>query len=134
MAKRKTKEQNLESLLQFLRRKAKLMRLRKTIWEQSLYDTLKDLHYKFKNQVPIICIEKYGYIVDFLLTDYNLIIEVDGRSTHASKEQQKADNQRSRRLKKEGYEILRFWNKQISTFNKEQIDQIIKSKIQLIKN
>ena len=97
-----------------------------------LYNTLKDLHYKFKNQYPIICRQKYGYIVDFYLEDYNLIIEVDGKSTHSSKEQQKADNQRTKRLKKEGFHLIRFWNKQISTYSKEDIDQIIKQKIMLI--
>ena len=119
--------------MQFLRRKAKSMRVKKTLWEQSLYNTLKDLHYNFKNQVPIICREKYGYIVDFLLIDHNIIIEVDGKSTHGSKEQQKADNQRSRRLKKEGFHIIRFWNKQISTLTKQQIQQIIELKIALLK-
>jgi very-short-patch-repair endonuclease len=134
MAKKISKEEQLEGLMKFLKRKAKGMRIRKTVWEQSLYTTLKDLHYNFKNQVPIICQNKYGYIIDFLLVDYNLIIEVDGKSTHSSKEQQKADNQRSRRLKKEGYYILRFWNKQVSTLSKETIDQIIKTKIKLLLN
>ena len=134
MAKKKStkKEQNLEGLMQFLRRRAKYMRTRKTIWEQSLFTTLKDLHYNFKCQVPIICRQQYGYILDFLLTDYNLIIEVDSVKHHTSKQDVKKDNQRSRRLKKEGFHILRLMNKQISTFSKEMIDQIIKSKIELI--
>ena len=132
MAKRKSKEQNLEGLITFLNKKAKEMRLNPTLWESKLKKILSDLHYKFQTQVPIICKNKYGYIIDFLLTDYNLIIEADGKSTHGSKSQQKLDNQRSRRLKKEGYHIIRFWNKQISTLSKEQIDQIIKTKIMLI--
>lgn len=127
--KRKTKEQNLERLQQFLNRMAKKLRGRRTQWEQSLYVTLKNLGYKFEFQKPLICRQKYGYILDFLLTDYNIVIEVDGKSTHGSKEQQKKDGVRSRRILKEGYYILRFWNKQISLFSKEQIDQIIKQKI-----
>lgn len=111
---------------------AKKLRGSRTRWEQSFYITLKDLGYKFEFQKPIICRSKYGYILDFLLVDYNIVVEIDGKSTHGSKEQQKKDNQRSARIKKEGYHIIRFWNKQISTYSKEVIDQIIKQKIMLI--
>ena len=130
--KRKTKQERIDGLLSFLEKKAKLMRLKKTKWEQILYKTLKELHYNFKNQVPIICKEKYGYIVDFLLVDYNLIIEADSKQYHSSRESQKLDNQRTRRLKKEGYNMLRLWNSQISVYTKEQINDIIRAKIALL--
>ena len=134
MAKKKPtkKEQNLEGLMQFLRRRAKYMRLHPTKWELTLKKHLQDLHYNFKCQVPTICRQQYGYILDFLLTDYNLIIEADSIKHHTSKQDVKKDNQRSRRLKKEGFHILRLMNKQISTFSKEQIDTIIKLKIDMI--
>lgn len=132
--KRKTKEEKLDGLMQFLNRKAKYMRNQgATKWELILKQHFSDLHYKFKCQVPVICREKYGYILDFLLTDYNIIIEADSKQHHTSKEDVKKDNIRSRRLKKEGYHMLRLTNKQISTYTKETIDQIIKQKISLIK-
>lgn len=131
--KRTKKEISLEGLTQFLNRQAKYNKLHLGKWELILFSHLKQLGYKLKSQQPIICKYKYGYIVDFLLVDYNLIIEADGAQWHSTKAQQKADNQRARRLLKEGYYILRFWNKQISTFSKETIDQIIKQKISLIK-
>ena len=131
--KKKTKKQiSLEGLMQFLNRRAKWMRVNKTKWEQLLFDCLKDLHYNFKCQVPVICREQYGYILDFLLLDYNLVIEADSKKYHTSPQDVKKDNQRSRRLKKEGFHILRLTNKQISTYSKEIIDQIIKQKILLI--
>jgi very-short-patch-repair endonuclease len=132
--KRTKKEVDVERLQQFLNRMAKKLRGNRTKWEQSFYITLKSLGYKFEFQKPIICREKYGYILDFLLSDFNIVVEIDGKSTHGSKEQQKKDNQRSRRIKKEGFHILRFWNSQVSVFTKEQVDQIIKQKISLIKS
>lgn len=119
--------------MQFLNRKAKLMRLKKTKWEGLLFKTLSDLHYKFKSQVPIICREQYGYIMDFLLTDYNIFIEVNSRQYHSTPQQVKDDNRRSRRIQKEGYYPLVLTNKQISIYSKEQIDDIIRMKIELIK-
>ena len=132
--KRTKKEISVERLQQFLNRMAKKLRGNRTKWEQSFYITLKSLGYKFEFQKPIICREKYGYILDFLLSDFNIVIEIDGKSTHGSKEQQKKDNQRSRRIKKEGFHILRFWNSQVSVFTKEQIDEVIKNKIKLTEN
>lgn len=108
------------------------LREHSTTWEKSLYKTLKDLHYKFEFQVPVICNKKKLYIADFLLLDYSLIIEVDGVSCHSSKEDQKADNLRTKRLKKEGYNVIRLWNSQVSRFTKEQIKQIIETKIALL--
>lgn len=134
MKKRSKKEISLEGLRQFLNKRAKYMRNKgATKWELILKKHLSDLHYIFKSQVPIICREKYGYIVDFLLIEHNIIIEADGKSTHGNKEQIKKDNQRSRRLIKEGYHILRLWNSQISTLTKDVIDDTIKMKIELIK-
>jgi very-short-patch-repair endonuclease len=131
--KRKTKEESIQTLKQFLDRMAKKLRARRTQWEQSLYVTLKDLGYKFEFQKPVVCRGKYGYILDFVLTDYNIVIEADGVSTHGSKEQQKKDGVRTRRLKKEGYSLIRLWNRQISTYSKEQINDIIQTKIELLK-
>ena len=130
--KKNRKEEYKQWLLNFLKDKAKLLKINKTIWETSLYTTLKDLHYKFKFQVPVICAEKHGYILDFLLTDYNLVIEVDSVKYHNSPQQRKKDNLRTRRLKKEGFHLIRLMNSQISKYSAQDIDNIIKSKIMLI--
>lgn len=126
------KQKSLDGLNAFLKEKAKELSKNKTKWETSLYTTLKDLHYKFKFQVPVICAEKHGFILDFLLIDYNLIIEVDGKAFHNSPQQRKKDNLRTRRLKKEGFHLIRLMNSQISKYSSQDIDNIIKSKIMLI--
>ena len=133
--KRLTKEEKLKGLQDFLNRAAKKLSKNRTTWESKIFKHLSDLHYKFQFQVPVIYNptngqKPKGYILDFLLTDYNIVIEIDGYSTHSSKEQQKYDRQRTKKLEKLGYQVIRFWNKQVSTFSKENIDQIIKSKIE----
>ena len=135
--KRITKEEKLKNLQDFLNRAAKRLTKEKTKWESQMCKYLSDLHYRFKFQVPVIYNptngqKPKGYIIDFLLTDYNIVIEIDGYSIHSSKEQQKYDRQRTKKLEKLGYQVIRFWNKQVSTFSKENIDQIIKSKIETL--
>ena len=108
-----------------------------TGWEKILYKILKDLHYNFKFQVPIVVPvgKSYKlYILDFLLTDYNIFIEADGKSTHGSKEQIKKDNLRSKHLLKLGLHPLRFSNKQISAFSSKQINEIIKVRLEMLSN
>ena len=51
-----------------------------------------------------------GYIVDFCCPDKQLIIELDG-SQHA--QQQQADKKRTAALKRQGYQVLRFWNNEV---------------------
>ena len=60
---------------------------------------------KFKRQKPI-----GKYIVDFICTEQKLIIELDG-GQHADKVDY--DEQRTKFLKNEGYQVLRFWNNQV---------------------
>lgn len=133
MAKKKSKKEiDLVKLSQWLDREAKKKRNTLTKWEHILAKHLRDLGYRFKMQVPIIH-KTYGYIVDFLLTDYPIFIEVDGK-WHLTPEQKKKDNRRTKHLEKEGYSPIRLMNKQVSTFTKEQIDQIIQFKIQMLTN
>jgi len=134
--KRLTKEEKLKGLQDFLNRAAKKLSKNRTTWESKIFKHLSDLHYKFQFQVPVIYNptngqKPKGYILDFLLTDYNIVIEIDGM-WHSTKEQQKADKQRTKKLQKLGYEVIRFYNRQVSTFSKENIDQIIKSKIETL--
>lgn len=127
----KTKKQSSEGLKQFLDRQAKRMRNNANKWELLMKKHLSDLHYDFKCQVPII-VKDVGFIVDYLIPEYNLVIECDGVSTHGSKEAQRKDARRTAKLKKQGYEIIRFWNRQIAVFSKEQIHEIIENKIKCL--
>lgn len=132
--KNKTKSQiTYEWLVAKGKEFSKDLKSKATIHEKKFYRILKDLHYKFEFQVPIICNKKHLYIVDFLLTDYSIFIELDGRQ-HSTPEGIKKDNLRTRRLKKEGYQPLRLTNSQVSVYTKEQIHQIIQAKIQLLTN
>lgn len=141
MPKKKTKKEQLEDKVVFLENLGKVYAKRltknKTKWEILLYTVLKDLHYKFEFQVPVVVNKTKKpqlFILDFLLTDYNLILEADGVKYHTSKKDVSSDNRRTKQLRKEGYDILRFFNKQISTFSKELIQQIIQQKLKLIEN
>ena len=132
--KRKNKNCNIEKLLQFLNEKAELMRLKPTKWELTLKTHLEHLGYRFKNQFPIICKKKYGYIMDFVLLDYNIFIECNSVKYHySSKEQIKKDNIRSKRIQKEGYFPIVLTNKQIDNLTSNQIRIIIETKISLLK-
>tara|TARA_R110000868_G_scaffold1729_5_gene13932 strand:+ start:25154 stop:25594 length:441 start_codon:yes stop_codon:yes gene_type:complete len=139
MPKKKTKKEQLEDKIIFLENLggvyAKRLIKNRTTWESSLYQTLKDLHYKFEFQVPLVVNKTKKpqlFILDFLLTDYNLILEADGAKYHTSKKDVSSDNKRTKLLRKEGYDILRLFNKQISTFSKELVQQIIQQKLKLM--
>src|ERR671930_357994 len=58
----------------------------------------------FRRQVPIA-----GYIVDFACHDRKLVVEVDG-SQHGETENALNDAARTRRLEKDGWTVIRFWN------------------------
>ena len=60
---------------------------------------------KFRRQWPI-----GPFIVDFCCVEHRLIIELDG-GQHASEVEK--DEARSECLRKEGYEVLRFWNHEV---------------------
>lgn len=137
MAKRtKRTKRNKQEVVKFLQEKgdqfSKELKNKATIWELRFIDILNELGYNFKFQVPVICSNKYLYILDFVLTDFNIFIELDGYQ-HFTKQGMKKDNLRTKRLKKIGYQPLRFPNKQIETFTTEQIKSIIETKINLIK-
>jgi very-short-patch-repair endonuclease len=50
-----------------------------------------------------------NYIVDFISFEAKLIIEVDG-SQHSELQNIKKDNQRTKWLESQGYQVIRFWN------------------------
>ncbi len=97
---------NLPTHAQLLER-ARWMRQNPTEAERRIWTTVRDkrlTNYKFKRQQII-----FPYIVDFVCFDRRLIIEADG-SQHADN---KYDQRRDAFLRREGFELLRFWNNDI---------------------
>lgn len=95
---------------------------------------MDQLGIKYEFQVPIVTLKSALklYILDFLLIDFNIFCELDGKQ-HNTSEGKKYDLIRTRKLKKEGYEPLRFSNRQIHTFTLEQINKCINLKIDMLK-
>lgn len=136
MKKKLTKKELLQNKIEFLEtlglQYSKDLIKNKTKWETLLTNTLKELNYQFQFQVPIVVNKLKApklFILDFVLIPFNLVIEVDGKSTHGTKAQIKSDNRRTKLLKQEGYEILRFWNSQLTNYTKNQILDIIAKRI-----
>ena len=92
---------------EWLKNKAAENRLNPTMSEQRLIDWFKAHKIKYHFQRPILTKGGYrGYIVDFVIF-HNLIIEVDGE-TH--KNNRKYDSDRTRRVCREGYRLIRINN------------------------
>ncbi|MEO8333309.1 MAG: endonuclease domain-containing protein [Gallionella sp.] len=88
--------------------KAKSLRQNQTEAEKHLWQRLRNRglnDYKFRRQVPI-----GSYIADFVCMELRLIVEVDG-GQHA--DQIAYDQKRELFLRKEGYEIVRYWNNEV---------------------
>jgi very-short-patch-repair endonuclease len=73
----------------------------------------------FRRQTPI-----KNYIVDFVCFSAKLIVELDGES-HDFEERQKADLKRDAFLAPEGFEVLRFTNRQVMS-NLEGVVEVIR--------
>ncbi|SCX01916.1 hypothetical protein DSM25558_0349 [Agrobacterium sp. DSM 25558] len=83
------------------------MRKDATLAENMLWQAIRGSKlegFKFRRQVPL-----YNFILDFVCFQAKLIIEVDG-SQHAENE---LDERRDAFLRKNGFQILRFWNDEI---------------------
>jgi very-short-patch-repair endonuclease len=86
---------------------AKSLRTNMTDAERRLWYRLRAHRFagiKFKRQVPV-----GPYIVDFACKSRKLILEIDG-GQHAESE---CDRVRDRRLREEGFKVLRFWNNDV---------------------
>jgi len=132
--KRYSKEEKIVFLKKIGKTNAEALRLSATPYELIIQQHLKDLGYKFEFQVPIIITSMKCpklYILDFLLPKYNIFIECDGKH-HSTKNGLKSDNLRSKRLLSMGYHPLRFTNRQIATFTKNQINDCIQNKIAML--
>ena len=95
---------------------AQTMRLRTAITENKEY--LEG--FKFRRQQPI-----GKYIVDFVNFEKKVIIELDG-GQHSFQEEK--DKIRDNWLKKEGYDVLRFWDNEVLR-NTEGVLEVIREKL-----
>ena len=97
---------------------ARTLRKRSTPEEAVLWKYLRDqrLGVKFRRQVAI----DDKYIVDFVCLEKKLVIEVDG-SQHAENPE---DEQRTDYLKKRGFKVLRFWNREVNQQLQMCLDRI----------
>lgn len=87
---------------------ARTLRKNQTEAEKWLWRNLRNRElggFKFRRQYGI-----GKYIVDFICTEKNLIVELDG-GQHALQVEQ--DEVRSEFLKGKGYRVLRFWNNDV---------------------
>jgi len=90
------------------RGKVRELRKNPTEAEQRLWKNLRLRRlggFKFRRQQPL-----GEYIVDFVCFERRLIIEVDG-GQHSELEDH--DTKRDEWLKRQGFNILRFWNHQV---------------------
>lgn len=89
------------------RKNAKSMRRRMTDAELKLWNELRAhrlMGLGFRRQFPVA-----GYIVDFACPEKKIIVELDG-SQHATAATAESGAVRTKRLKQDGWTILRFWN------------------------
>jgi methionine synthase I (cobalamin-dependent)/very-short-patch-repair endonuclease len=93
----------------FLQPIAKEFRQNPTEAEDALWQELrrKNTGFKIKRQQPVD-----SYIADFICIEKRVIIEVDG-GIHLSSENKKQDEERTRVLKTQGYDVIRFTNEEI---------------------
>lgn len=104
--------------------KARALRKNQTPWERMLWLVLRAKRFnglKFKRQVPI-----GPYIVDFCCNSKKLIIEVDG-GQHNEAFNKHQDRIRDKFFRSEGYQVLRFWNNDISCNLEGVYDRILEA-------
>jgi len=90
---------------------ARRLRREQTPQETILWSRLRDRRLdgmKFRRQYPV-----GKYVADFVCLEKKLIVELDGWQ-HGIGEGLKHDEERTRFLESEGYEVLRFWNNDVN--------------------
>lgn len=100
---------------------ARQLRRQQTNAEQLIWQLIRNRNlsgYKFRRQHPIC-----GYILDFYCYDVKLAIELDGGG-HNHDEQRLYDDERSRRLGREGIRILRLWNHDVLNATEDVLEEI----------
>jgi very-short-patch-repair endonuclease len=76
--------------------------------EKEMKQFLNHLGITYKQNYPVFTI-KHAYPADFLLPDYNMIVEVDGKHWHNFPLLNKVDIQRTTELREQGFSVLRLW-------------------------
>ncbi len=96
---------------QHMRRRARELRMNMTPPERLLWEALRDLNRfegaRFRRQTAI-----GPYVVDFVSFRHGLVIEVDGE-THVGEGAARRDAKRDAFLAGEGFEVVRFSNRQV---------------------
>ena len=87
----------------------KVRGLHKTDIEEIMEISLRNAGIPFVSQFPIRC--KYGYILDVAIPEQKICVECDGSFWH--KKRESTDKKRNAFLKKAGWRILRFTDKEI---------------------
>ncbi len=109
----------MDDLKTWTAQRARELRKTQTPYEEKLWRYLRGKRFsgfKFKRQEPIA-----RYIVDFVCYEAKLIIELDG-SQHL--ENKSHDENRDYWLKEQGFNVLRFWNHQLTKQTKNVLDEI----------
>ncbi|MGJ3265563.1 MAG: endonuclease domain-containing protein [Salinarimonas sp.] len=92
-----------------------------TPMERRLWGALRKLRpagFHFRRQVPI-----GPFVVDFACLRAHLVVEVDG-AHHGEPEHEGRDRRRDGFLRKEGFRVARFWNRQIALELPDVMDEI----------
>ncbi|WP_428420547.1 endonuclease domain-containing protein [Methylibium sp.] len=92
--------------------RARTLRAAQTDAERALWHALRNrglCGYKFRRQHPIDC-----YIADFACLEAGLVVELDG-GQHFEPPALLADEQRTAALRRAGFEVLRFTNREALT-------------------
>ncbi len=90
---------------------ARTLRKRSTKYERLLWRHLRDRQlgdFKFRRQVPL-----GSYVVDFVCFETKVVVELDG-SGHATKKGRAADAIRDAALAEADFQVLRFWNSEVT--------------------
>ena len=101
---------------------ARALRKSRTPAERLLWSRLrllKDVGYKFRQQVPID-----NFIADFACLSHRLVVEVDG-ATHASGTGTVRDLHRDQYLREQDFRVLRFWNDDVMQHPDRVIERIV---------
>ena len=77
---------------------------------------------KFRRQQPIA-----GYIVDFVTFERKVVVELDG-GHHKAQGQKEKDEARNLWLRRQGYEVIRFWDNEVFE-NLEGVLETIREKL-----
>ena len=100
---------------------ARRLRGRETEAEVRLWNALRHMSTPgthFRRQVPI-----GPYVADFACLAARLVIEVDG-AQHGHDRVLPRDAARTRWLEREGYRVLRFWNRDVHTRLRDVVDTV----------